>query len=194
MANNVYYRNISIDPDVVAQLPEDGDLSGLCTITVNSSGEEDPLQEEIDPYHADLSRSFVPSASRRSEAVRRVVHQQGSTQPPQATSWPATGSPISEFTTEGYMTCAFPTLFPTGSADFLAPRVNTVTVGNYFKHLMMYEDKRFATHPRFRYFALNTEMRWRALQTGRVYVHQHPNDARLSVDELRDIVYSASVV
>ena len=53
---------------------------------------------------------------------------------------------------------------------------------------MMYEDKRFATHPRFRYFALNTEMHHRALQTGRVYVHQHPEDARLTVDELRDMV------
>ena len=31
-------------------------------------------------------------------------------------------------------------------------------------------------------------MRWRALQAGRVYVHQHPNDARLTVDELRDMV------
>ncbi len=57
----MYYHNITIDPDVVAQLPEDGDLPGLCTITVcSSSGEEDPLQDEID--HADLSRSFVPSA------------------------------------------------------------------------------------------------------------------------------------
>ena len=31
-------------------------------------------------------------------------------------------------------------------------------------------------------------MRWRALQAGRVYVHQHPNDARLTVDNLRDMV------
>lgn len=44
----------------------------------------------------------------------------------------------------------------------------------------MYDDSRFATHPRFRFFALNTEMRWRALQTGRVYVRQHPGDAQLS--------------
>lgn len=66
---------------------------------------------------------------------------------------------------------------------------NQVTVGNYFKHLLLYEDGRFASHPRFRFFALNTEMRWRALQAGRIYVHQHPNDAQLSVDQLlRDMV------
>ena len=31
-------------------------------------------------------------------------------------------------------------------------------------------------------------MRWRTLQTGRIYVRQHPGDAQLSVDELRDMV------
>ena len=38
------------------------------------------------------------------------------------------------------------------------------------------------------FFALNTEMRWCALQTGRVYVKQHPGDAQLSLNELRDMV------
>ncbi len=55
---------------------------------------------------------------------------------------------------------------------------------------MLYHDQRFAKHPRFRYFALNTEMRHRALQIGRVYVHQSPHDCHLSVDELRDMVGS----
>ena len=98
------------------------------------------------------------------------------------------GVPINEFTTEGYFSCAFPTLFPTGMGDISGQRQNQVTIGNYFKHLMMYDDKRFAKHPRFRFFALNTEMRWRALQTGRVYVKQHPGDAQLSLDELQDMV------
>ena len=57
---------------------------------------------------------------------------------------------------------------------------------------MMYKDGRFATHPRFRFFALNTEMRWRALQAGRIYIKQHPQDALLSVEELRDMVGNGS--
>ena len=192
VANNTYYRHITINAEALAQLPEDGDLSGLCTVTVVASSEDlEPSEDDEDPYFADLTRSFVPSAPRRVteiEAVRHNVHQQDRNQPSQPVPWPHTGAPVSEFTTEGYMSCAFPTLFPSGKADFLAPRVNTVKIGQFFKHLMMYEDKRFATHPRFRYFALNTEMRHRALQTGRVYVHQHPEDARLTVDELRDMV------
>ena len=31
-------------------------------------------------------------------------------------------------------------------------------------------------------------MRWRALQAGRIYIQQHPGDAQLTVDELRDMV------
>ncbi len=85
--------------------------------------------------------------------------------------------PTSEFTTEGYFSMAFPTLFP---ADFLGQRFNTeVTIGNYFTHLLKYDDGRFARHPRFRFFA---EMRWRA---GRIYIQQHPGDAQLTVDEKR---------
>ena len=66
-----------------------------------------------------------------------------------------------------------------GAADFVAPRPLAVTVGNYFKHLLMYADGRFARHPRFCYFALSTEIHWRALQAGRIYVCQHPHDAQL---------------
>ena len=82
----------------------------------------------------------------------------------------------------------FPTLFPTGAGDFLGQRLVPVTIGNYFKHLVQYDDSRFARHPRFRFFALNTEMRHHALQTGRVYVRQRPGDGQLSLDELRDMV------
>lgn len=72
---------------------------------------------------------------------------------------------VNEFSTEGYISCAFPSLFPTGAGDWLAPRVHPITVGYYFRHLLMYGDGQFAKHPRFWYFALNTEMSYRALQT-----------------------------
>ena len=118
-----------------------------------------------------------------------VDQRQSCSSTPGTLMWPTIrGTPINEFTTEGYLSCAFPTLFPTGAADFLGQRQNQVTISNYLKHLIMYDDSRFAKHPRFRFFALNTEMRWRALQTGRVYVKQHPGDAQLSLDELRDMV------
>lgn len=48
-------------------------------------------------------------------------------------------------------------------------------------HLMLYHDGQFAKHPCIRYFALNTEMRYRALQAGRIYVCQHPHNAHLTL-------------
>ena len=86
------------------------------------------------------------------------------------------------------MSCAFPRLFPTGVRDFLALRERVVTVGNYFKHLVIYDDSRFVRHPRFRYFALNSEMRWRALQAWCVYIKQDPKDACFSLDKLKSMV------
>ena len=153
-------------------------------IILGSTAQDSDVQDDH------LPRSFVPFLSpsfTEEEAVRHSVQQRQ--QASSTLMWPSIGgTPINEFTTEGYFSCAFPTLFPTGDAEFLGGRLNPITIGNYFKHLMMYNDGRFAKHPRFRYFALNTEMRWRALQTGRIYVRQHPGDAQLSLDELRDMV------
>jgi len=187
--HNRYYRDIGIDYECLSQLPEDGNLSGLSQIEEKSASldrknlTEDQEAEEID--------SFIPLAVQKmteQEAIKKSVAEK---QQSKSVPWPGRGSaPINEFITEGYMSCAFPTLLPTGSADFLAPRERPVTVGNYFKHLLKFRDGRFARHPRFRYFALNTEMRWRALQTGRVYIKQHPKDAKLSLDDLKGMVQS----
>ena len=138
------------------------------------------------------SQSFVPNAV-HPIAGQETVHQ--SVQHRQATTnaitlmWPSiSGTPINEITTEGYFSMAFPTLFPTAAADILGQCCNQVTIGNYFKHLLMYVDCRFATHPCFRFFSLDTEMQWCALQAGRIYIRQHPGDAQLSLDVLSDMV------
>ena len=196
IVNNKYYHNIQINLEAVVTLPDDGDLSGLHSVSLDSTeentGSPETLDEDDDPYDSHLSGSFVPSTTQQmteQETVRQSVHQRQSHQQqvaPPTVSWPPCGSaPINEFNTEGYMSCAFPTFFPTGAADFLAPRPIGVTIGNYLMHMMMYEDGRFARYPRFCYFALNTEMRWRALQAGHIYVRQHPHDAQLSVEELK---------
>ena len=66
LANNIYYRNIRIDPDALALLPEDGDITGLCSVTLDSPGASDqetpPTQsEDTDPYNAHLATTFVPT-------------------------------------------------------------------------------------------------------------------------------------
>lgn len=115
-----------------------------------SSSEEIPnnaTDANHDLYDELLSGTFVPMNFKKGteqEIVRNAIskHQQplhAHTQVP----WPdVTNTPINEFKTEGYISCVFPALFPSGAADFTQPRLHTVTVGNYFKHLMMYKDGR----------------------------------------------------
>ena len=179
---------MNIDYDSLNELPEDGNLSGLTGIKTSRNVEEDiPLLENDENSHD--AESFVPIAAQKLtelEAVKKSVADGQKSSPRNIVPWlPRADAPINEFVTEGYISCAFPTLFPTGAGDFLAPRERVVTVGNYFKHLMRYDDGRFARHPHFHYFALNSEMRWRALH---VYIKQHPSDARLSLDELRSMI------
>ena len=47
--NNVYYRNVSIDHDVLALLPDDGHLSGLVTMAVESDELEPPAAHQDIP-------------------------------------------------------------------------------------------------------------------------------------------------
>ena len=62
VTNNVYFRNITIDDEIVLSLPENGDLVNVPTITcpVDESDEPDPSTHAGDLYTADLSRTFVP--------------------------------------------------------------------------------------------------------------------------------------
>ena len=191
LENNRYYRAnaVHLNEEALQQLPQDGNLTDIQSLHLGDTVSEQPEPPE-DQYGAHLSTSFVPNATQQrteQETVQQSLQdlQSGSSH---TLMWPTIGgAPINEFTTEGYFSMAFPTLFPTGAADFLGQRCNQVTIGNYFTHLLKYEDGRFARHPRFRFFALNTEMRWRALQAGRIYIQQHPGDAQLTVDDLRDM-------
>ena len=92
-------------------------------------------QSEEDPYNAHLSASFAPSTAQRmteQDTIRQSVHKQQFLQraATPTVSWPPSGTtPVNEVNTEGYISCAFPTLFPTGAADlYIAPRPLQVTI------------------------------------------------------------------
>jgi ATP-dependent DNA helicase PIF1 len=54
---------------------------------------------------------------------------------------------------------AFPTLYPTGQADFNASRLRKVDLNNYAQHLICFSDGRFGRHPRWRFLVFNMLMR-----------------------------------
>lgn len=69
-------------------------------------------------------------------------------------------TPVQEFnSSQPILSWAFPTLYPTGQADFLAPRTRTVSFANYVTDLLKYFNGRFARHTTWRYVVFNTLMR-----------------------------------
>ncbi len=120
--HNMYYRNITIDHSALALLPTNGDLTNLPTMRMSSDEEEIPAREDETPYNSHLGSTFIPMPTRgvtEKQALEHSIEQTRSVSPA-IVPWPsASGNPINEFTTEGYISCAFPTLFPTGLADFV---------------------------------------------------------------------------
>jgi len=69
-------------------------------------------------------------------------------------------TPLNEFNrSQPLLSWAFPTLFPRGEADYVAPRIRTIIYGDYIKYAMRWRDGRSASHARLRFVAFNTLMR-----------------------------------
>ena len=96
-------------------------------------------------------------------------------------------NPVNE-NTPGYMSMAFPTLFPDGKADFNQPRLYDVHLSDYFKHLLLYKDGRFARHRRFPWFMFNTLQRHRTFSQSRIFVKQNHDASRLTVPDIQRLL------
>jgi hypothetical protein len=150
----------------------------------NNSNDDDNETKDM------VTRNFVPvvpSSNREDNAINEVIaRMQAKTTP---IEWPNINStPVNEFRTPGYITCTFPTLYSYENADLHAERIRDVKPAEYFQHLLKYKDGRFARHTRWRYFALNSQMRWKVLQEAKVYVKQSLDGEQLIVEEVREII------
>jgi len=54
---------------------------------------------------------------------------------------------------------AFPTLYPTGAADFNTPRLRKVDLRDYAHHMLRYHNGRFGRHSRWRFLVFNILIR-----------------------------------
>ena len=188
--NNHFYSNIIIDHAAIQALPEDGIPEGLIVEDDQGSAFSD-----VDvPASPASSHSFLPlqqNVATEDEAIRATINGHD------PLDWPnIANEPINEFQTSGLATMCFPTLFPYGLGDpTCSGRLLPVTLTEAFKHLIKYADNvdgkyhwRFASHPRFPYWALNMKLRHQLITQSSVYLHHHPADANLTVEELRDMV------
>ena len=158
-----YYRDVEVDPESVICLPDQPtDVSSKLRYINSDIADSEEIDADIDRFgthrletHPSSFTARMPNAQREIEEIRNFVNKESSLSD-LGMEWPKIGlSPINEYNTEGLFDMAFPTLFPTGTADWLQPRLKDVRLNEYGLHLLKYCDKRFGKHPRFRYFVLN---------------------------------------
>jgi ATP-dependent DNA helicase PIF1 len=199
--NNPYYANITLRPSDQVDLPIDGDVLERLP-HVESSRDAQESSEDTDSETpseggatfvpdtlSEEHNAFVPNFLPRSyevDALENDMQQIGMT--PTSSDplpWPAFGPALSEYTTDGLFTQAFPSLFPLGKADFSIPRPQRLELFEWAKHLIRYRDDRFATHPRFRFFALNLIFRHRAMSRGKFLFSRNVGGRNMTVGQLK---------
>jgi len=168
------HPDIQIDNDRIQQLPEDGlvhdQLLNLTTSEINPEEDQGPPEDSGDQPTTNLySNGFVPDlhiTTHEIDQLRNAAHA-----PPdgQVLTMPIVrGTPLSEYGSNIAIN-AFPTLFPTGRGGFDEPRQHKVSEKDWANYLLQLRGGRFARHPRFRYWALNTILRHETKKTSKWY-------------------------
>ena len=202
--HNPLYHNISIDKSALAQLPSDGvpadlvkletmsnDINSVCNkvLSLNSHVDEDLFD------HTDNSSSFLPvniNDQLKIDAIKKTLHSA-------KISWPTIeNEPLNEYSTPFLATMAYPSLFPDSKGDPTNPGLlHEIPFLNKVQHLIKFAEKignkwvyRFASHPRFSYWALNMIQRKRTLQQSAIFLKQNPAEAHLTIDQLCNMAFS----
>jgi len=172
-------KHLPMDTNVFYQMP-----------TVDMVAEDADLEADPNPNHTkdapfeQYTRSFVPGrfhSRSESEIIKSDLKKAAG-----ITQWPSVESAhVDEYTTEGYITMAFPTLFPTGEGDYLRPRPINIKPWEYFKHLIRYKDGRFAAHPSFPFYAMNSIARFHAQKSGAYLFKKSVQLKDLSVGDIK---------
>ncbi|EIW66760.1 hypothetical protein TREMEDRAFT_65159 [Tremella mesenterica DSM 1558] len=169
------YSEVEIDHEVLATLPEQGSVfDQLRSTSVDNTSPRTDIPDFGDEGREDIIlEAVIPnvgSALREVEETRTRLEEieEGIRAPLTAPALRPT--PLYEHDkTSQHLVQAFPFLFPQGLADLHASRQSEVKPNDYFKHLMKFHDGRFASHPRFRYYAFNALLRWQARSLASYY-------------------------
>lgn len=179
--NHRYYADITIDESRLEALPQDGDLVPFLQDLGFDDAAEYLITEDL--AARGIETSFcpaVPPINQQAAIDNEVNRAPIEVQFPQMST-----EPINEFQTEGYISMAFPCLFPYGRGDLRYPlRPKKISFDKYFKYLLKYHDQRFCKDQRFPFFAMNSKMRWDALRIGSVYIRKDPRFDAMTIDEM----------
>ena len=207
--NNPHYQDVHLNQQCLASLPENSIPNDLISIErENDVSESSDLnfgpqnEEEIIYNEGTQVNTFLPIPECKQQEID-AIQQKLSSIDNQHIAWPTVDNePMNEYLTPFLATMAFPTLFPDGKGDPTNPSLNRdVQFGERIKHLLKYAEKengtwlyRFASHPRFAYWALNMIQRKRILQQTGIFLKQNPGEAHLTTEDLQQMAAMPIVV
>ncbi len=207
MHNNPHYADLQIDEDALNSLPENGIPADLMTVETESGITSDDVMSDLGPpsdnpsedtvYNdsAEMS-SFLPVGEQQQQEIEAVGNQLSANEPMPRPA--IENDPLNEYEISHLATMAFPTLFPDGKGDPTKEGLlRDVPLQERIKHLLRFAEiidgkwvYRFASHPRFSYWAFNMIHRKRILQQSGIFLKQNPGEAHLTIDELREMAAS----
>ena len=206
--NNPHYKDVTIDQHALNSLPANGALTDLMTVESDSDiVSDDMISPDLGPptYHDEEDKvynhssefsSFMPVTKQQQQELDAIKEQLS---PKEAINWPTVDdNPLNEYQTPFLATLAFPTLFPDGTGDPTNPSLlKDISLAEKVKHLIKFAEVvdgkwvyRFASHPRFAFWAFDMIQRKRTLQQSGIFLKQNPGEAHLTVDELRQMATS----
>ena len=211
ISNNPHYSDMKINLEALQSLQENGMPSDLPTVETENDNfsdheEQNSLQTLPFCYNSDEDvafnqttekSSFLPLGQQQEQqmdAIRKEILGEEN-----SINWPnISNQPLNEYQTSHLASMAFPTLFPDGKGDPTNPSLlRDVPFQEKVKHLIQFAENRngqwvyrFASHPRFAYWALNMIQRKRVLQQGGIFLKQNPGEAHLTIDELQQMATS----
>ncbi|KAM4064195.1 ATP-dependent DNA helicase PIF1 [Hirsutella rhossiliensis] len=176
------YRDIVVSQDRLQRLPLDGSIAGSIASQVADTpdGEvpQGPVEEAVDEDPSDADASAISNLQATDTELNALQSRSlnGTLDPERVTDleyMPRSAqahhqmplpsirrTPINEFNrSQPLLTLAFPTLYPDGKADFVEPRLRSITYQDYLGHAMRWRDGRFARHKAWPFVVLNTLLR-----------------------------------
>nr|OQO27419.1 hypothetical protein B0A51_07870 [Rachicladosporium sp. CCFEE 5018] len=94
-------------------------------------------------------------------------------------------APLEDFnSSQKLLSLAFPSLYPEGAAEYLEPRTHSISYSDYIKHLIKFEDGRFARHNAWLFVVYNTLMR-EQIRSKAAFISRRQGEDAFTADELR---------
>ena len=148
------------------------------------------LTEECEGHHVCngvLAEDSPIIASEEDRVIAKAI-ERANTDGNIVLNWPSIGEKaVSEMTEEKIFTLAFPWLFPGGIGDFKDSRKNKkLSVSDWARRLMMYEDARFIKDKVFCFYAMNYVIRRRNRESSNFFVNKLVSRCNADIESIQE--------